>query len=147
MILESKWEYTKGWHFKDLLRTTWVHDRSVDISKIFWEPLEFMVGVFRWHLILSSWFFCQLEIHGCKLQDKNLRKVWGSRKLKKDRQQNGQRKSDKKTNNHLQNTTQKTKDRATLIQLNTGGELRYSGRVSSSCSTCSTNHVTLLTKQ
>jgi hypothetical protein len=101
MILESKWEYTKGWHFKDLLRTTWVHDRSVDISKIFWEPLEFMVGVFRWHLILSSWFFCQLEIHGCKLQDKNLRKVWGSRKLKKDRQQNGQRKIDKKTNQRL----------------------------------------------
>ena len=67
--------------------------------------------------------------------------------MKKDRQQNGQRKIDKKTNNHLQNTTEKTKDRATLIQLNTGGELRYSGRVSSSCSTCSTNRVTLLTAE
>ena len=37
------------------------------------------------------------------------------RKSKKNRQYNGQKKRDKKTNNDLQNTTQKTKDRATLI--------------------------------
>jgi hypothetical protein len=35
------------------------------------------------------------------------------RKSKKNRQYNGQKKRDKKTNNDLQNTTQKTKDRAT----------------------------------
>jgi hypothetical protein len=42
----------------------------------------------------------------------------------------------KRTNNNLQNITQKMKDQATL---KTRGELRCSGRVSSSCSTCSGN--------
>ena len=45
------------------------------------------------------------------------------RKSKKDRQHNGQ-KRDKRTNNDLQNTTQKTKDRVTTTPLKTGGELR-----------------------
>jgi hypothetical protein len=36
-----------------------------------------------------------------------------SRKLKKNRQHNGQKKKDKRTNNHLQNIIQKIKDRAT----------------------------------
>jgi hypothetical protein len=40
----------------------------------------------------------------------------------------------KKTNNDLQNTTQKTKDRVTRTRLKPGGELRCSGRVGSSCS-------------
>jgi len=35
------------------------------------------------------------------------------RKSKKDGQYNGQKKKDKKTNNDLQKTTHKTKDRAT----------------------------------
>ena len=35
------------------------------------------------------------------------------RKSKKDRQRNGQKKKYKRTNNDLQNTTQKTKDGAT----------------------------------
>jgi hypothetical protein len=37
----------------------------------------------------------------------------------------------KSTNNDLQNTTQKTKDRETRTPLKPGGELRCSGRVSS----------------
>jgi len=51
------------------------------------------------------------------------REVWRyqrvirSRKLKKDRQHNDQRKKDKRANNGLQNTRQKTKDRATQIPL------------------------------
>ena len=44
-----------------------------------------------------------------------------SRKSKKDRQYNGQRKKDKRTNNDLQNVTQETKDRATRTPLKTGG--------------------------
>ena len=36
----------------------------------------------------------------------------------------------KRTNNDLQNTTQKTKDRVTPTPLKTGGELMCSGRVS-----------------
>ena len=38
----------------------------------------------------------------------------------KDRQQNGKKKRDKRTNNDLRNTTQKTKDRATRTPLKTG---------------------------
>jgi hypothetical protein len=52
------------------------------------------------------------------------------------------RKRTKGQTNDLQNTTQKTKDRATRTQLKTGGELRCSGRVSSSCATSDTRCVT-----
>ena len=49
-----------------------------------------------------------------------------------------------RTNNNLQNTTQKTKDRATQTPLETEGELRCSGRVSSSCSTSGSHRVTIV---
>jgi hypothetical protein len=45
------------------------------------------------------------------------------------------KKKDKGTNNNLQNTTHKTKDRATRTQLKTVGELMCSGRLNSSSST------------
>jgi hypothetical protein len=45
----------------------------------------------------------------------------------------------KRTNNDLQNITHKTKDRVTQTTPETGGELRYFGRVSSSCSTFGRN--------
>jgi hypothetical protein len=45
------------------------------------------------------------------------------------------RKRTKRTNNVLQNTTQKTEDRASRTPLNTRGELRCSVGVGSSCST------------
>ena len=41
--------------------------------------------------------------------------------------------------------TYKAKDRITRIPLNTGGELRCSGRVGSSCSTSDTRRVNLVT--
>jgi hypothetical protein len=41
---------------------------------------------------------------------------------------------EQKTNNDLQNTTQKTKDCETRDPLKTGSELMCSGRVGSSCS-------------
>jgi len=41
--------------------------------------------------------------------------------------------------------TYKTKDRVTRTSLKTGGELRCSGRVSSSCSTCGPHRVNLVT--
>ena len=44
-------------------------------------------------------------------------------KSKKDRQQNGQAKKDKRTNNDLQNITHKTKDRVTRTPLKTGMNL------------------------
>ena len=42
----------------------------------------------------------------------------------------------KRVNNDLQNITQNTRDRATRTLLKTEDELRSSGRVSSSCSSC-----------
>ena len=72
----------------------------------------------------------------------DIKGVIRSRKSKNDRQYNGQK---KKGNNNLQSTTQKTKNQATQTPLKTGGELRCSRRVSSSCSTCGTCRVTLAT--
>ena len=51
----------------------------------------------------------------------------------------------KRTNNDLQNTTQKTKDLAKRTPQKTGSVLRCSGMVSSSTSTCGTRRVTLVT--
>ena len=48
------------------------------------------------------------------------------RKSKKNRQHNDQKKKEKRTNNDLQNITQKTKDRATRTPQITGSELRFS---------------------
>ena len=67
------------------------------------------------------------------------------RKLKKDRQYSGQKKKDNRTNNDLQSATQKTNDWATRALLKTRGELRWSRRVSSSCSISGTRHATLVT--
>ena len=50
----------------------------------------------------------------------------------------------KRTNNDLQNR-QKTKDRVTRTSLKTGGELRCSGRASSSCSASCTRRINLVT--
>jgi hypothetical protein len=62
------------------------------------------------------------------------------RKSRKGRQRNGQQKKDiQRSTNH----THKTKDRATRAPQKTGGELRCSGRVSSSCSTSGTRRVIL----
>ena len=64
--------------------------------------------------------------------DNTMAKVWRyqwairSRKSK-DRQHNGQKTKDRRTNNDLQNITQKTKDWATGTPLIPRGELRCSG--------------------
>jgi hypothetical protein len=61
---------------------------------------------------------------------------------KKNRQHNGQKvqKDKQRSTKH----TYKTKDRVTRTSLKTGGELRCSGRVSSSCSTSGTRRVNLV---
>jgi hypothetical protein len=60
---------------------------------------------------------------------------------KKNRQHNDQKKKDKK---RFTKHTYKTKDRVTRTQLNTGSELRCSGRVSSSCSTSGLKYLLFL---
>ena len=60
----------------------------------------------------------------------------------KDRQHNGQKKKDKQwSTKHAQ----KTKDRVTRTPIKTRDELRFSGKVSSSCSTSGTHRVNLVT--
>jgi hypothetical protein len=49
-------------------------------------------------------------------------------------------------NKQRSNNTQKTKDRPKRTPLKTGGELKCSGRVNSSCSTSETRHVYLVKK-
>jgi len=49
----------------------------------------------------------------------------------------------KRTKGQTTITTQKAKDRTTRTPIKTGDELRYSGKVNSSCSTSSTSRVTL----
>ena len=56
----------------------------------------------------------------------------------KDSEYDGLKIKDKRTNNDLENSTQKPKHRATRTSIKTGGELRYLGRVGSTCSTCGT---------
>jgi hypothetical protein len=51
----------------------------------------------------------------------------------------------KRTNNDLQNITHKTKDQVRRTPLKTRGEVRWSGRVGSSCSTSGTHRVNLVT--
>jgi hypothetical protein len=63
-------------------------------------------------------------------------------KRQKYRQHNSQKKKDKKTNNDLQNTTHKTKERVTRTPLKTGDEHRCSGWVGSSYSTSGTRRNT-----
>ena len=67
------------------------------------------------------------------------------RKSRKDRQNNGQKKKDNRTNNDLQNITHRTKDRATPPPFETGGELKCSERVGIACSNSATRRVTLVT--
>ena len=68
-------------------------------------------------------------------QFEDIKAVIRIRKPKKDRQHNGQKKKDKRANNDLQSITHNIKDPVSRIPLKTGGELRCSGRVGSSCST------------
>ena len=68
-------------------------------------------------------------IAGIQEEFEDTKEVVRIRKSKKDRQHNGQKQKDKRTNNDPQNITHKTEDRATRTPLKTGGELRCSGRV------------------
>jgi hypothetical protein len=61
-----------------------------------------------------------------------------------DRQDNDLKHKNKRTNNDLQNITQKTKDRTTRTKIKTGCEVRCSGKESRSCFTCGARRGTLI---
>ena len=79
------------------------------------------------------------------------RRVWryqrGNQNLYIEAEQTTQWPKEKVQNDKQRSTkhTHKTKDRVTRTPLKTGGELRCSGRVSSSCSTSGNRHVNLVT--
>ena len=75
----------------------------------------------------------------------NTKGVFRIRISKKVRQHNGQKKKVQKDKQRSTKHTHKTKDRVTWIPLKTGGELRCSGRVGSSCSTGGTRRDNLVT--
>ena len=64
---------------------------------------------------------------------------------KKNRQHNDQKTEEQKDKQRSTKHTHKTKDRVIQTPLNSGGELRCSGRASSSCSTGDTCRVNLVT--
>jgi len=65
-------------------------------------------------------------------------------RISKNRQHNGQKKKVQKDKQLSTKHTHKTKDGVTRTPLTTGGELRCSGSVSSSCSTSDTHRVNLV---
>ena len=84
-------------------------------------------------MLISCLLWC--IIVNIKIGLKKSLKLIRIRKSKKDRKHNGQKKTDKRTNNDIQNITHKTKDRVTRTPLQSGGEFWCSGRVSSFFST------------
>ena len=85
------------------------------------------------------------------LSEKNARRVWryqrGNQNPYIEEKQITQWPEEKVQKDKQRSTkhTYKTKDRVTRTPLKTGGELRCSGRVSSSCSTSGTRRVNLVT--
>ena len=100
----------------------------------------------------STQIYWKLEIRNIRLTiiyDEPLRRGWGYQRESESvnrRTDHTMVKKDKRTNNDLQSTIHKTKDRLTRIILKTGDEAMCSGRVSSSCSTSGTRRVNLVTK-
>ena len=98
----------------------------------------------------------QREATGCRKQAEDntlfiiIRSVcMKSLKIPKGQSESVNRRTDNtmtnRTNNDLQNIANIIKDRVTRTPLKTGGELSFSGRVDSSCSTSGTRRVTVVT--
>jgi hypothetical protein len=111
--------------------------------------------MFRANFLLTSYFSSFLDMCFYKRQyfhcpncvslqeeSEDTKEIIRIRKSKKDRQHNGHNNSTKgqRSTKHTHNTN----DRVTRTPLKTGGELRCSGRVSSSCSTSGPRRVNLV---
>jgi len=76
----------------------------------------------------------------------DIKRIIRSRKSKNDRQYNGQKKKrPKDKQQYTKHYTDNYRSSKTYPEVKTGGELMYSGKVSSSCSICGTRRVTLAT--
>jgi len=94
---------------------------------------------------LSSLYGSCLLIWHRQEKIEDTKEVVRSRKSKKDRQHNGQRKTIERTNNDVESITEKTKD--LTKPLKTGSELMCSWGVDSSCATCDTRRFILVTER
>ena len=92
--------------------------------------------IFYFGIVSTVWYMCILGFTLIK------RKEFEEGLIRIRQSKNDQQKKDKRANNDLQNTIQRTKDRATQTPLKTIGELWCSGMVSSFCSTGGTCSVT-----
>jgi hypothetical protein len=81
------------------------------------------------------------EINKYHEEFEDTKEVVSSSKSKNDRQHNCPTKKDTRTNNDLQKLTHKTKVCVTRTPAKTGGKLRFSERVSSSCSTSGSRRI------
>jgi hypothetical protein len=98
--------------------------------------LEFHFKIDRLILIITYTFLSLYErFEGNKEVNRS--------RISNRRQYRGQNKKDKRTNNHLKNITQKTKERGRRTSLKNMAEHRCSERVCSSCSTCDTHRIAL----
>ena len=81
-------------------------------------PLMFC-DLLNWHIQIIK-HICQYNIYPVYSQEsfEDMAVVIRSRKSKRDRQHNCQKKKDKRTSNDLQNITRKTKDLSARTQLN-----------------------------
>ena len=82
----------------------------VDSPSLMFIYIHFLFNFLRFLLFV---LLILVELFTFNVLKKSLKKVViGIRDLKRDRQHNGQKKKNKRTNNNLQNITQRTKDRA-----------------------------------
>ena len=89
-----------------------------------------IAGIFFWQYIWTVWRY-QRDNQNPYIEEEQTTQ-WPKEKVQKDKQ---------RSTKH----TYKTKDRVTRTPLKTEGELKCSGRVSSSCSTTGTRRVNLVT--
>ena len=81
------------------------------------------------------------EINKYHEELEDTKEVVSSSKLKNDTQHNCQKKKDTRTHSDIQKLTHKTKDCVARTPAKTGGKLRFSERVSSSCSTSGSRRI------
>ena len=107
-----------------------VSNYPIDIFKLFLSRIFTILSAIRLNIYRYQQYNHKYNKKIKEFEDtKGVIKI---RKSKKDRQHNGQKKKDKRTNNDLQNITHKTKDRVTRTPLKTGGWTHVLRRVSRS---------------
>ena len=112
---------------------------TLSISNTFKNAIVILVGIVGWYITPVNFLAFSSLIHISSTSDMHSEYLYWQKSLKIPKGQ-----SESVYRRRTEST--KTKDRVTRTALNTGGKLRCSGRVSSSCSTSGTRRVNLVTK-